>query len=70
MSKPNLNSIDILLSAGKDFALTESQYRKETDVAMPKDFYYLKSRSAVAKLAKKYGYRISIKERTIMFEKE
>ena len=29
MAKPNLSSIDILLSAGRDFALTEKQYKKE-----------------------------------------
>ena len=70
MSKPNLASIEVLLSAGKDFALTESQYYKETACTMPKDFYYLKNRSAIAKLAKKRGFKIAIKEKTIMFEKE
>lgn len=70
MAKPNLSSIDTLLSAGKDFSLTETQYHKETDVDMPKDFYYLKTRSAIAKLAKKHGYKITIKEKTLMFEKE
>ena len=43
MAKPNLSSIDILLSAGRDFALTEKQYKKETSTTMPKDFYYLRN---------------------------
>lgn len=69
MKKPNLKGIDSLFSSGKSFSLTESQYYKETDATMPKDFYYLKNRSAIAKLAKKYGFKIEIKEKTIMFER-
>lgn len=70
MANPNLSAIDALLSAGKNFALTEKQYQKETLATMPKDFYYLKNRSAVAKLAKRHGFKIVIQEKTILFEKE
>ena len=70
MKKPKLNNIDNLFLSGKNFSLTESQYYKETNATLPKDFYYLKNKSAVAKLAKKYGYKILIQEKTILFEKE
>ena len=70
MNIPKLQNIDKLLSIGKNFSLTESQYYNETEATLPKDFYYLKNKSAIAKLAKKYGYKILIKEKTILFEKE
>jgi hypothetical protein len=70
MKKPNLSSIDTLFLTGKDFSITESQYLKETNATLPKDFYYLKKNSAIAKLAKKRGFKIVIKKKTIMFEKE
>ena len=56
MNKPNLSSIESLLSTGNKFALTENQYHKETSATMPKNFYYLKTNSAVAKLANRYGF--------------
>ena len=70
MNKPNLSSIESLLSTGNKFALTENQYHKETSATMPKNFYYLKNNSAVAKLAKRYGFKIELQEKTILFEKE
>lgn len=70
MNKPNLSSIESLLSTGNKFALTETQYHKETSATMPKNFYYLKNHSAIAKLAKRYGFKIEIQEKTILFEKE
>lgn len=70
MKKPNLSGIETLLSTGKKFALTETQYLKETNATMPKSFYYLKNNSAVAKLAKRYGFEIVLQEKTIFFEKE
>lgn len=69
MKKPKLYNIDELFLSGKEFSLTESQYYKETEACLPKDFYYLKNKSAIAKLAKKRGYLISIKEKTIIFKK-
>lgn len=70
MKKPKLDNIDKLFLTGKEFSLTESQYFKETDASLPKDFNYLKNKSALAKLAKKRGFKISIKEKTILFIKE
>ena len=70
MAKPNLEKIDTLLLSGQNFSLTETQYQKETNATLPKDFYYLKNRSAVAKLAKRHGFSIKIQEKTILFEKE
>ena len=43
MKKPKLNNIDNLFLSGKNFSLTESQYYKETNATLPKDFYYLKT---------------------------
>ncbi|MBE7061390.1 MAG: hypothetical protein E7382_02495 [Clostridiales bacterium] len=70
MKKPKLNNIDKLFLSGKNFSLTESQYYNETQATLPKDFYYLKNKSALAKLAKQRGYKILLQEKTILFEKE
>ncbi|GEM_PF-1594726 len=70
MSNPiNFSKIIPLLEANEDFSITESQYMKSTKREMPKDIYYLKTNSAFAKLAKKYGYRIEINEKTICLKK-
>lgn len=69
MGRPNLEKIDNLLLSGESFSLTETQYQKETDANLPKNCYYLRNKSAIAKLAKKHGYIIKIKERTIIFER-
>lgn len=37
---------------------------------MLKNLFYLKKNSAVAKLAKRYGFKIELQERTILFKKE
>ena len=70
MKRPILINIDKLFLSGKNFSLTESQYFNETEARLPKDSYYLKNRSAIAKLAKKRGYKILIQERIVLFEKE
>ena len=70
MKKPKLDNIDKLFLTGKEFSLTESQYFKETEASLPKDFNYLRNKSALAKLAKKRGFKIFINEKTILFIKE
>ena len=67
---PHLESIEQLLSENSNFTLTSTQYEKETGTTLPKGDYYLKKKSAVAKIAEKFGYRIETKERTIEFIKE
>ena len=70
MSKPNLAKIIELLESGEQFSLTESQYETKTGSNVPKDNTYLVKKSAVARKAKEYGYRLVLQERTILFEKE
>lgn len=59
-----------LLQADEEFSLTESQYLKSTGRKMPKGMYYLKNSSALAKLIRKYGFRIEVQERTILLKKD
>lgn len=69
-SKPKFEKLLSLFEAQSDFSLTESQYEKSTGAALPKDFYYLKSKSALATLAKKYGFSVEIQEKTICLKKK
>lgn len=69
------NAVDLskmipLLEADEDFSITESQYLKNTGKTMPKDTYYLKKRSALSRLAQKYGFQLEIHERTIIVTKK
>ena len=70
MSKPDLSKIEKLLNSGEDFTLNDAQYKSKTGLSIPKNPYYLIKNSAIAKLAKRYGFRISHQERKISFEKE
>ena len=69
MAKLNLKKILPLLEAGKDFSLTERQYKKDTGQNLPKNPGYLKNQSAFARAAKSYGYVIEISERTVCLKK-
>lgn len=69
MKRPNLLPIIELLEKGEDFELTNQQYKKKTDVDFPKDKYYAKNRSAVAKIAAKYNYKIEIIPQRVQFVK-
>ncbi|MBE6591471.1 MAG: hypothetical protein E7646_05465 [Ruminococcaceae bacterium] len=69
MAKLNFEKIIPLFEAKQDFSLTESQYEKCIGKPLPKDYYYLKNKSAFAKEAKKHGYRVEIKEKTVCLKK-
>jgi len=69
MAKLNFEKLAPLFEAKQDFSLTESQYEKSVGKTLPKDYYYLKNKSAFANEAKKYGYRIEIKEKTICLKR-
>ena len=69
MAKPDFSKIVPLLESNEEFSLTEKQYLKRTGRDLPKDTYYLKHRSALSNEAKKYGYEIEVKERTIILKK-
>lgn len=69
MAKLNFEKLIPLFEANEEFSLTEKQYEKSVGRTLPKDFYYLKTKSALAKAAEKYGYLIETKEKTICFKK-
>ena len=69
MAKINFEKITPLFRANQEFSLTESQYEKSVGRTLPKDFYYLKKDSAIAKEAEKHGYYIEVKEKTVCFKK-
>lgn len=69
MGKPKFDKLFPLFEANENFSLTEKQYEKSTGAALPKDYYYLKNRSAFSKLAKKYGYVVEINEKTVSLRK-
>lgn len=69
MKKPKLVQIIKLLENGKDFELTNEQYKKKTEADFPKNKYYAEKRSAVAKIAAEYDYRIEVIPQRILFVK-
>ena len=69
MAKLNFERLIPLFEANEEFSLTESQYQKSVGKSLPKDYYYLKNKSALANEAKKYGYCIEIKEKTVCLKK-
>lgn len=70
MATPDLTKIRTMLKNGNIFSLTNDQYRKLTGLNIPKGDWYLKNRSLISKLAADFGYKISIVERVLSFEKE
>lgn len=68
--KPKFDKLLSLFEAGEDFSLTEKQYEKSTGAMLPKYFNYLKNKSALATIAKKYGFLIEIQEKTICLKKK
>lgn len=69
MSHPKLHSIDILLKKGEDFSLTLAQYRQKTGADFPKEKYYAENRSAIAKKAKEYGFKVVVIPQYVEFKK-
>lgn len=67
---PKLDSIRKLLESGESFSLTEKEYAKKTGVPLPKENKYIKNNSALANLAKEYGYELAIQERTVTLVKK
>ncbi len=70
MSKRNFDKLMPLFESGEEFSLTEMQYQKNTGYSLPKEIYYLKNKSAFAKIASQYGYYITVKEKTICLKKK
>lgn len=70
MPAPKLEEVIELLELGEPFSLTESQYKVKTGLNIPKNNKYVVEKSAVARKAMEYGYKLKIQERIILFEKE
>lgn len=67
--KPKINNLEIFFKRGENFSLTDAQYEKETGAMLPKSPYYIKNKSALAKMAKKYGFCIEVIEKTVIIKK-
>ncbi len=67
--KPNLEQIETRLNVGKEFYLTRQEYIKLTGADIPQNKYYTETKSAVAKRAKNYGFKVVIIPEIIKFEK-
>lgn len=68
--KPNLKELEQMMSKGKtSFTITGEQYREKTGADFPKNKSYAANKSAIAALAKTYGYRLKVKPLEITFEK-
>ena len=69
MSKPKLGKIEEIMEKGKNFTITRAQYINYTGADIPQDKNYTKKRSAIAKMARLYGYDIEVIPETLSFKK-
>ena len=70
MSRPKFDKLLPLFDSKEDFSLTESQYERSTGATLPKRIDYLKKESALSKVAKRYGYEIEVKEKTVCLKRK
>lgn len=68
MTKPNLKSFKTLFESGADFSITEEQYLNEAGTTLPK-MPYLEKKSALANMAKSFGYELKVKNVIIFCKK-
>lgn len=75
MPKLDMSALDDLFAKGKDFTLTDTQYKKKIGTSLPKGTYYIKNNSPLARAATKHGFTITevvekpIIARTVVFKK-
>ena len=69
MRHPKLDKITDILKEGKNFSLNRSQYIGLTGIDIPQQKSYVENKSAVAKLAEKYGYKIIVVPEVLEFHK-
>lgn len=67
--KPDLKKLDTLFDTNNEFTLTDKQYKNRTGARLPENLYYLKNNSALAKKCRKYGFSMSVQEKTVTFKK-
>lgn len=71
MSKnPNLSNLLPLFEADSNFTLTETEYKKMTGANLPQNTKYIEEKSALSKYAEKLGYKVTVKERTVLLERK
>lgn len=68
--KPNLAGIEEMMQSNMDFSMTLTQYECSTGIPLPKEKSYTEQRSAVARCAKRNGFRVKVVPTTIQFIKE
>ncbi len=68
--KPNLSALDSYFKKGKDFRLTDAEYAKETGAWLPRDKYYIKRKSALARKAEEEGYEVDVIEKEVILRKK
>ena len=66
---PQLDGFSIYFDRNKDFELTSSEYEDIAGTSLPKDEWYLKKKSAIAKAAREKGYTLEIVEVKLLFKK-
>ena len=70
MKKPKFDKLTHLFESYEDFSLTEKQYLQSTGSTLPKNQNYLINSSALSKIAKQYGFKIEIIEKTICLKRK
>ena len=61
--------LDKFFGSGKDFEISNAQYKIITNRDIPKSTSYLVNSSPLAKKANEYAYSITVKEEPIIFRK-
>lgn len=69
MAKLNLNNFETLFKSGKNFSITENQYQQETGNNFPR-CPYLEKNSALARMARLYGYEIKLQNVIVLCKKK
>lgn len=69
MKQTSLSNFQKLFQSGKNFSITEKQYQTEVGRDFPK-MPYLQNSSALARMAKEYGYELKIESIIVHCEKK
>lgn len=74
--RPKIRELNCLLEKGQDFQITAKEYEEITGAPLPKNDYYVKNYSALARWASNSGYEIQsiqavpVIERTVYITKK
>ena len=61
--------LDAYFESGKDFEISNAQYKIITNRDIPKDASYLRNKSPLARKAAENGYSVTVKEEPIIIRK-